>query len=212
MSRPYHRSVWPDFAAKVHYLKELQNWENKEVSSVAHLPGGEDGGAADLPGHGWGWHLRWGLNKLNEEDGTKIAFCFSDKMLRSRIRCRCCFVRGVGLGELVTGLVIIYVWIAPICPALVDMDAISLQTQHSPDQTAKFRSLVGSGAAASTTTAATAGQVERDGGGHGHTHTASVFYVQRATWKTFSLSIINFSLKLVDVDQLIAQISYDFQR
>ena len=45
-----------------------------------------------------------------------------------------------------TGLVIIRVWIVPICPALVD--TINLQTQNSPHLLTKFRSLVNTKCAA----------------------------------------------------------------
>ena len=47
--------------------------------------------------------------------------------------------RVIRLEGLVTGLVLIYMWIAPICPAQVD--ATNLQTQNSPDVLPKFRSL-----------------------------------------------------------------------
>ena len=46
----------------------------------------------------------------------------------------------LSLDELVTGLVIICVWIAPICPTQVG--AINLQTQNSPDLTPKSLSLL----------------------------------------------------------------------
>ena len=42
----------------------------------------------------------------------------------------------IRLSELVTGLVVICWWIAPICPAYVD--AINLQAQNSPDLLLKF--------------------------------------------------------------------------
>ena len=45
----------------------------------------------------------------------------------------------LSLEELVTGLVIIWVWIAPICPASVD--AINLQTQNSSDLSPKLQGL-----------------------------------------------------------------------
>ena len=50
----------------------------------------------------------------------------------------------LSLERLVTGLVIIYVCIAPICLASVDIsvDIINLQTQNSPDLAPKFRGLL----------------------------------------------------------------------
>ena len=46
----------------------------------------------------------------------------------------------LSLEELVTGLVIIYACIVTICP--VQVDTISLKTQHSPDLYPKFRGLL----------------------------------------------------------------------